>query len=175
MALPALGIFWGERTIKVNIAAAKEKLAYEGGKSYDAGVWKDHVINSQKAGVGGMYGLLGIQYQLMKSTYEVGIQGRLVGATPEQGCDVGKCLAYCSGSCESQCDELEKTDEAYLEEIGWTKDMCDVPGSQEMIKAKCTDIKAKFEGCDASCDAAAGEQYLWPILALALGTAASSI
>merc|ERR1712188_79896 len=90
---PNLGAYWTSRIIKSEISWAKEKLAFEAGKGYE-GKWKDHVIDGKKAGVLGMYGLLGTYWQDFKKGYEKGITSQML-QEKTQACDVAKCLAYC--------------------------------------------------------------------------------
>merc|ERR1712159_929799 len=54
-----LGLYWDPRLIPQQVTVAKEKLATEGAKAYE-GVWKDHVLGSNKGAVGMFSGLLGI-------------------------------------------------------------------------------------------------------------------
>jgi len=132
------------------VSYAKEKLAYEAGKSYE-GTWKDHVIGSKTGGVKGMQALLGTQFLLTKGVYQARLQERVTVGTDLQKCDIAKCQAFCTSACESQCESLDSNEEAFLGEISWTKEMCDVEGSKKMISDDCEAIKAASEGCDANC------------------------
>jgi hypothetical protein len=157
LVLPNLKIFWNARSIKEQITWAKEKLAYEAAKNYE-GSWKSHVLGSKKGGVTFMESLLGIQFSLVKMTYDAQIQQRLVSAkSASESCDMAKCLAFCSQSCVSQCDQLTSSDETFLTEISWTKEMCDVESSKELITQRCNDIKSTSSDCDANCDKACSQ------------------
>jgi hypothetical protein len=158
LVLPNLKIFWDGRSIKEQIIWAKEKLQYEAAKSYSGDgpliKWKDHVLGSKKMGVIAMQSYLGIQFSLVKATYGAQIQERLVSSAENQKCDIAKCMAFCAKACESQCDMLESTDQTYLSEISWTKEMCDVEGSKALIATACDDLKQSLSQCDANCDMA---------------------
>jgi hypothetical protein len=151
--LPNLKIFWDGRSIKEQIVWAKEKLQYEAAKSY-SGPWKDHVLGSKKIGVVTMQSYLGLQFSLVKLTYAAQIRERVVSSTETQKCDIAKCMAFCAQACESQCDMLESTEETYLSEISWTKEMCDVEGSKTLIATQCDNLKQSLSQCDANCDMA---------------------
>lgn len=168
LVVPNLGIWWNARQIKGEVTFAKEKLGFEAAKTYD-GVWKAHVLDGKKAGVRGMQSLLGVQLNLVKSTYEASIQGRIAGATNVRACNIAKCLAFCADSCESQCEQLESTDETFLAEIDWTKDMCDVESSKALLSQRCKDIKEKSTDCDASCDGSVSDSFSSLIMVLLLG------
>merc|ERR1719359_2273786 len=112
-----------------------------------------------------MYGLLGSFYTGFKDSYATGIMAKVYGNNPTKGCEVAKCLAYCiNGACESQCDGLESTDEKFLDEISWTKDMCDMEASKESVKTQCESIKTSLEGCDANCGGAEAIKVFMPLL-----------
>jgi len=168
--LPTLKIMWGPRLINQQITWAKEKLAYEAGKTYDQ-PWKDHVIDGNKAQVDGMYALLGMAINTMKTAYVDSIKARALVTNSLRKCDFAMCIAYCMNTCESMCDELESTDEAYLEKISWTKDMCDLEASKAEMKQQCNDLKAAAGGCDANCDGAESAQIVYPLMLLALSLA----
>merc|ERR1712046_145722 len=68
LVLPNLGIHWNSRLISQQVTWAKEKLAFEASKSYDA-PWKDHVLGANKGAVTAFYGLLGISMSALKQNY----------------------------------------------------------------------------------------------------------
>jgi len=168
--VPTLKIFWGPRIIEQQITFAKEKLAFEAAKTYDS-PWKEHVLGGGKMGVIGMYALLGISINVMKATYTGAIQTRTLAAGTKRKCDFAMCIAYCSSKCEAMCDMLESTDETYLTGISWTKAMCDVDGSKDLMKTACNDLKAASEGCDANCDGAETAKVAVPLTFLGLSLA----
>lgn len=156
LVLPNLKIFWDGRLMKQEINWAKEKLNFEAQKEYDA-TWKTHVIMGKTIGVKSLQALLGMQFSLIKATYGAKIQERVISSRAPQRCEIAKCMAFCSKECESQCESLDSTDESFLAEISWTKDMCDVEKSKAMIKDQCmfiaTNGTAEVGGdCDANCD-----------------------
>lgn len=166
LVLPNLGIFWGPRIIDQQVTWAKEKLAFEASKSYDA-PWKDHVLGGKKAGVAGMYGLLGITINAMKARYSSHIQSRVLEVGAVGQCDLAKCIAFCKNTCESMCAELESTDDSFLASISWTKDMCDIEGAKTKMKTECENVRDAIpkvaqdkgfasvpQACDANCDSA---------------------
>lgn len=156
LVVPNLGIYWGPRDIVQQVTAAKEKLAFEASKTYDA-PWKDHVLNTKKGGVAGMYGLLGMAHSVLKSSYTAFIQGQMLAGNPKEKCDIAKCIAFCQNSCESMCEDLASTDEAALAGISWTKGMCDVEGAKAAMKTECSAVKdLPGVDCDANCDGAPG-------------------
>lgn len=155
LVLPNLKIFWDANIIKQQIGWAKEKLSFESQKSYEASeVWKTHVLGTKTIGVKTMQSYLGIQFSLVKATYGAKIQERLVSGREQEKCDIAKCMAYCSAECESQCESLDSTEESFLAEISWTKDMCDVESSKKYITQQCKDIQEATTSCDANCDGA---------------------
>merc|ERR1711988_43398 len=94
-------------------------------------------------------------------------------------CDIGKCIAYCTSSCENQCDTediLDSTSPAYLEEIGWAPNACDLDASKAKMKKMCEGAKAGVAAggktCDANCDGAGtlnAVQILFVVAAVYLG------
>lgn len=151
LVVPNLGLDWNAREIQTEVAWAKEKLEYENQKTYE-GVWKTHVLGGKMGAAKFMQALLGTQLNLVKMTYEAAIQERIVSANDLATCDIAKCLSFCSQSCESQCEQLDNSEESFLTEISWTKSMCDVDGSKALISSRCNDLKSKSSGCDAACD-----------------------
>merc|ERR1711937_950087 len=93
-----------------------------------------------------------MQFSLIKATYEAKVQERIISSRTTEICDVAKCLSFCSQVCESQCGELDSTEESFLGEISWTKDMCDVERSKTLLSERCNDLKSKSSECDANCD-----------------------
>merc|ERR1719263_2215668 len=103
-------------------------------------------------------------------TYAGGIAETLVKSNKEDQCKVAQCLAFCvNNACESQCDDqFESTDESFLAEISWTKEMCDTESAKASVKEQCETIKTGSEGCDANCDSASGAHFLPLVLMLPL-------
>merc|ERR1719335_1189050 len=95
----------------------------------------------------------------MKTAYVDSIKARALVTNSLRKCDF------------AMCNELESTDEAYLEKISWTKDMCDLEASKAEMKQQCNDLKAAAGGCDANCDGAESAQVVYPLMLLALSLA----
>jgi len=160
LVVPNLKVFWGPRLILQQVASAKEKVAYESAKTY-TDPWKGHVIGTKQGAVKGMYGLLGISLNVLKSSYQATITSKSKTLNAVGTCDLAKCIAFCKQQCESGCSMLEKSDEAFLGTISWTKDMCDVDGSKQLMTTQCNEMVATAESCDANCDRAIG---VYPLL-----------
>jgi hypothetical protein len=181
LILPNFGLYWGPRLIQQQVTWAKEKLAYEAGKGYEDGAWKMHVLAYKNGAVSAFYGLLGMSLNVIKANYIGFVTGRSMALGAEGKCDLAKCIAYCTASCESMCSELDGTDEAFLATISWTKGMCDLDASKETIKQACEGVKASVttfsaskglpaaKECDAKCDGAFSNSALVAFLPIVMG------